>query len=304
VFEQYLACADLHITDKTPRYRKDDYLETGLRKLEWIVNKANDLDAVLLLSGDVFDSVTIKWEVVNRVTAILQNCRYTPIAIAGQHDMVNKVADLLNTPLFNLAVNGVIEVIGTSTNGSTVGQRTGIQGQQYHGPMPVPEGENNIILIHKSITPEEPPFFLGDALSAEDAVKLYRGFRVIVAGDYHLPFHVKIDGIDVVNCGPMMRDKKDKRELKPCVWHIGKRFEDVKVTKIEIPIEPADAVFDIAAIEYDETNTVSVDTAKLKQLIEEGIDVFDFDAIVHKVYESTDFKFITKEDVTTILTGA
>lgn len=296
MFERYLACADLHITDKTPRYRKDDYPETCLRKLDWIVEEANRRDAILLISGDMFDSTAMKWEIVNRVIEILRKCKHLPVAIAGQHDMVNKVENLINTPLFNLWVSGVLYILGGGW------RLDGIQGQQYGAPVPKAEDIDSIILVHKSITPEEPPFFLGDALSAEEAAKVYKDFRVVVSGDYHVPFAKEVGNVHIVNCGPMMRDKKDKRNLKPCVWYIQKRFSEVTVYPIEIPIESAEDVFDIKAIEYDEVNTVSVDTTKLKQLIDEGIDVFDFDAIVYKVLESTEFKFITQEDVASILT--
>ena len=103
----YIFCADLHLTDKTPRYRTDEYPETGLRKFKWIVDLANATGSVLAVAGDFYDEPTIGWKMGNRVTGILNSCKVEPIVIAGQHDMVKKLQDMTSTPLYNLFISGV-----------------------------------------------------------------------------------------------------------------------------------------------------------------------------------------------------
>ena len=296
--KNYIFCADLHITDSTPRYRKDDYVETGLSKLQWIVDLANSTDSVLGIAGDFFDKPTVEWKVVNRVIEILNTCKHTPIVIAGQHDMVNKVQDLSNTPLYNLWISGTVMMI------SNVHHGPGLYGQQFGADPPdVTPEPNSIIMIHKSVTPDEVPFFLGSAISAEEASLIYKDYKIVVAGDYHVPFYKVINGVHIINCGPMLRAEKDKRDMEPCVWGVFVEGKEVAVTQIKIPIKPADDVFDITAIEYDEKNAVTLDTSKLKELINKGIEVLDFSKIVWAVYENNEFKSLTSNDVESILSG-
>jgi hypothetical protein len=95
-----------------------------------------------------------------------------------------------------------------------------------------------------------------------------------------------INGVHIINCGPMLRAEKDKRDMEPCVWGVFTEGKEVAVTQIKIPIKPADEVFDVTAIEYDEKNAVTLDTSKLKELINKGIEVLDFSKIVWAVYEN------------------
>lgn len=302
LIEKFIFAADLHITDKTPRYRKDDYAQTSLRKLKWIVEKANELDAVLCVAGDFFDSPNVKYDITNRVIEILQFARYTPIVIAGQHDMINKVQSLENTPLYNLQIAGVIDLGGNGICSDN------IFGQPFGTEIPDPPyKKNSIILIHRSITPGEPPWFLADAISAEKAIEEYEGFSLVVAGDYHKAFYYfkEKDGVHVINCGPMLRSEKDKRDTIPCVWLAVLGEGPPSIEKINIPIEPSEDVFDVEAIEYDEKNSITLDTNKLKELINKGVDVLDFDKVAYAVYanNSDNFSSITKQDVSDILKG-
>jgi len=299
----YIGSADLHLTDKTPRYRKDDYFKTGLRKFEWIIDLSNSLDYQLLVSGDFFDSATVGYGVVNPVIEILKTAVHKPIVIAGQHDMVNHLEDLKEAPLWNLFISGHIHVIGQGDLGLMVRGPEGhtVQGQQWNAKEP--KEASTILMVHRSITQGEPPFFLSDAISDTDALKLYSKYRIVVSGDYHVPFHSSNGVTDIINCGPMLRDSKDKMNLEPCVWAISLTDGKHDIRRINIPIQKAEDVFDVAAIEYDAKNTVTVDTSRLVELVGEGVDALDFEQIVYHVYDNSEFTYLTKEDVQQELMG-
>ena len=110
---KYVAAADLHIRETAPRFRKDDYLQTGLTKLEWIVNLANKENATLLIAGDLFDTSKASFLVVNRIIEVLQKADYPPIVVNGQHDLLFHMG-LPDTPLFNLKLSELIRLHETT----------------------------------------------------------------------------------------------------------------------------------------------------------------------------------------------
>lgn len=306
MIRKYIGCADLHITDKTPKYRIDNYPVTGLGKLEWVVKQANENDATLLIAGDIFDYPTVSYEVVNKVIIILSACKYVPIAVAGQHDMVKRMEHIKNSALYNLHVSGKIKILFKGQYDS----EHNIYAQPFSDSYPEIKnvtGRCPILLVHRSITPEEPPFFLSEAISSTDALKEYRDFKLIISGDYHVGFRKRKGTQHLINCGPMLREGKDKRNYAPCVWliHIDNDKVDT-VTQLSIPIEPAAKVFDLEAIEYDEKQVeVRLDTTKLAEMIKAGVNTLDFRAIVFTVYNSNsdEFKLLDKKDVNSILIG-
>jgi len=291
--KRYVGAADLHITNAQPRYRKDPYWETCKRKLTWLVDFANSVDATILIAGDTFDNSLLNYEVVNPIIEILKKAHYTPIVVAGQHDQIFHAQNLEFTPLYNLELSGAITIL----NGDIAGA---VYGQHYGGVIPVPVKENPLLLVHRGITPEEPPFFLQDMISAAQALEEYKDFKVVVSGDYHQSFYKRNENTHLVNCGPMMRSKKDQINVIPCVWSIV-IGSTVQINKIPFPIESGEKVFDLKAIEYDAKNSVTVDTAKLKELMNSTTDSLVFEDIVWKLYKEAEFKFITKIDIEKLL---
>lgn len=290
-----VGCADLHITDKSPKYRKDNYWNTVQRKLSWIVDFTNSKNATLLIAGDLSENAKLSYGAFNKVTEILQRLDKTPLVVAGQHDQVFHLDNLDETPLYNLCLNGNVIMLHPTR------KLKGILGQSYGRDTIAPTENTDIAVVHRGITPEEPPFFLSDMISAEDAAKEYAGFRLVVSGDYHEAFHKKIGNMDIANCGPMLRSKKDQMKVQPSVWYIVINGEDVSVERVYIPIEPAEKVFDLRAIEYDEINSIKIDTTQLRKLLNAKTDDVEFDDIVWHNFENNDFEYLVKEDVLGLL---
>lgn len=273
----WICCGDIHMRAVAPRYRIDDYWDTALSKLLWIIEYANNVDARVLIAGDLFDSSKASVGVVTTIASIFKEAKYTPYVVAGQHDLRYHTY-MEQTPIFNLLVSGVIRVIS--------GYHEGIVGVNFDEYIP-DDIEADVLLIHKCITEDEPPFFLEDAISAKEMMDKYSNYKFIISGDYHVPFIRKKDGRVLINCGTMLRNKKDMINYQPVIWHI---HGDI-VDKINIPIKQD--VFDIESIEYDEKHGISIDTEKLKELMQSDDTLFDFSSILSKLNKEMISKGIT-----------
>jgi len=213
----YIAAADLHIRSNRPQFRKDDYFGTVCRKFKQIVYLCNKYKADLIIAGDFFDHVKVGHKVVNMILSILQKLNGKILLVAGQHDMSFHTLDLSSSPLQTLIYNCKVILLKKDTpfkNGND-----NIYGCSF-GEIPIYPEKDSILVIHRTITPKEPPFFLTEAISADEAFNTFPGYSLIISGDYHSAFIVKKSKNALINCGPMMRQSIDQMELQPKVWLI------------------------------------------------------------------------------------
>lgn len=300
---KFLCIADIHGKKKPPQYRKDDYRETLRGKLRYTVDFANTNDLLILIAGDIFHSVKEGVGVLNLIAEELQRAEYPPIAVAGQHDLEFHSDNLLETPIYNLALSGIIRLAGTTPI-------EGVYGCGYGQEIPEHTDPDSILLIHRCITPEEPPFYLPDAISANKALSLFRRYSIVVSGDYHQAFHKKSSkyGNQIINCGPILRSNKDQYDVKPVFWTID--TNSGKVKSWEIPIKPPIEVFDTEAIEFDSTHGIKIDLTKIREFIgEENAHIYKFSDIVWCNYNALKQNpddseiFITEELIRKALNG-
>jgi len=254
---KFLCTADWHVRKENPKYRKDQYFETQIKKIEWIVKKANELDAHLLIAGDIFDSPKAGYAVTNRVSRELQKMVYSVITCFGNHDTTFHSQDLSNTPYGNLIVSKVIEEDRTFFN-----EMTSIKSLGWEGEIPTPwKGDTNILLGHVSVFEKEVPFWCENGITAKQIKKLYPGFDYYVFGDIHIPFVSK----NIINPGSLTRSTTAQVDFKPRVYLLD--TEKGSSEEIEIPIEPAEKVFNLDQQEIDKMKDVKalnsfIDTIK------------------------------------------
>ena len=272
---KYIAAADLHIRETTPRFRKDDYFQTGLNKLRWIIELANKENATLLVAGDIYDTSKATSRVVNRIMEIIVQAKYPPIVVEGQHDLLYH-KDLVDSPLYTLGLSKYLTIHQQTEEICTVPWTAEI-----------PDVKSSILMMHKCITEDTPPFFLPDAVSAGSVLRKHgQNHSYIVSGDYHVPFVVKYRKCNLINCGTMLRNTKDMIDYKPCVFMFDSDIP-LKVKRIEIPIAPPEEVFDLDAIAYQEKHGIQMDLTKMAKLIEQGFEEVEFSPIVWRVYEES-----------------
>jgi len=235
----YICAADLHIRNNRPQFRRDDYFLAVIKKFRQIIKLANKYDAILLLAGDIFDSSKVGHKVANTVVRLMKKLETECYIVAGQHDQVNHITDIKDSPLWQL---GELPNVNILYHGIIYSNANNLYGCSF-GEIPhkIKKTKSSILVIHKSITEGKPPFFLDDAISAKKALKKYSGYQYIVSGDYHTPFVYKFGKRIVINCGAMMRQNIDQVDHKPRVYLLDTKLNKVKT--IHLKVEDSEKVF-------------------------------------------------------------
>jgi len=236
--ENIVCCADLHLQINRPQFRVDDYFTTECAKLKQIVSIANRNQAALIIAGDIFDHVRVGHKVVNTVIRALKNVRKGVFVVAGQHDMSYHSQDLISSPLQTILFDNNIHLL--SSTPTMLGMYK-VYGASFGQEVPVANNSKNILVIHKSITDGEPPFFLPDAVSAKTALSQYKNYKFIVSGDYHESFILRYKERLLINCGPMMRKNVTQKNFRPSVWVLNTYSGHLK--RVYLKIEKKEKVF-------------------------------------------------------------
>lgn len=255
----FIATADLHITDQIPNKRTKDYPEILLGKLEQIleITKKHTHSNLLLVAGDFFDSPTVSYDITREVIKILKKHNVKIVVVPGQHDIRYHQSGLKNTPLGILVESDLIKIHDQIDPGIACS-----------GWNEEPKVETPILLTHRMVINKEKIFFdQQDFISAKDLLKKYPWAKIIISGDNHTPHLVKYKGRVQLNCGSIVRKTKAQIDYKPAVWAI-KMKPEIKVKKIPLNIKPSKEVFDFYKIEKEEIEQ------EIKKDAQEKIDKF------------------------------
>lgn len=281
-----IVTGDWHLTDKTPRNRKDDYQKTQQDKIAWIFEfAANEGIVNILQPGDMFNSPNASTKFRSEWMSFFGS--YDPawiITVPGQHDLVNRSSDIFkaNIGLFYSADR--ISVLGQRTQ--LLGNDTYIQGAGWAEDIPdliSPELFKNILLTHRMVALE------GEWPGHEDydvpgpLLRKYK-YDLIVSGDNHRSFHYKDKDRWLINCGSLMRSRADQIDHKPCIWVYD--TETKEATQHFIPIKPSEEVIHIERVRKEKEKN-----EKLQELItamSKGIDLtgFDFKQTLYQISDS------------------
>jgi len=252
---KFVCSADWHTRLEAPKYRKDNYFQTMLEKIRWIVKFTNDENAILLIAGDIFDSPKLGYAVTNAVSEELKKLDIAPVACFGNHDTTFHSQDLSNTPYGNLLVHKVIRE-GLNLDGVQIHSL----GWEAKEPTPT-KGKLNILLGHVSVFEDDVPFWCENGMTAKQAGRRYPGFDWYVFGDIHIPFYKG----KVINPGSLTRSAISQVEYSPRIYLLNTNNEAVE--SVDIPIQPAEEVFDLDQKEMDAVRDVKalnsfIDTIK------------------------------------------
>lgn len=270
---KFIATADLHLRETSPRYRRDKFYVAQYKKIRWILDQSVFYRAAILIAGDIFNSPKAPYTLTNTYLEILQNHPFRIYACAGQHDLRFHVSNLENTPLGTLVAGKVITVSSTPY----------IQISGWREK--VPKEGKKILLTHRCITPKAPPFFLEDAISAETMLRNYPKYQYIISGDYHVAHCTQIKERWLINPGSIMRANKDQEDYKPRIYLIDTKKGTVQ--PLFIPIKPAAKVFDFAKIERDDKSDQVV-ISEFIQAIKVKSNRPNFPRILKRVIEKAD----------------
>ena len=244
---KFLCTADWHIRKENPKYRIDNYLESLLGKVRYMVDRANELDARIIIAGDIFDSPRIGYAVSNALSEILREAEYSPIACFGNHDTTFHSQDISNTPFMNLAVNGNIEFATNYMILDNTHESIGITFANWEGKLaPVKLiADVNILVGHISCYEKEVPFFMEHAHTAASLKKVHPGYDWYITGDIHIPFYED----RVINPGSLCRSNIDQVNYQPRYYILDTNTKTV--TRELIPVKPAEDVFNLEQKDLD-----------------------------------------------------
>lgn len=251
---QIIAAADWHLSKTTPISRTDeDYFATGIDKVKQIVQFRKDCAGTICVAGDIFDNLRVTPYMINVLTGVLKD--QSIYTVAGQHDM--EYRNLTDACAYTtLVMNGTVEHLD-------VEKHQYVKGVSFNEEIPR-NLKAEVCLVHKTVTENDPPYFLKDAIKSTDLMRLLKDVRVIICGDYHVPFVKRTKNQVLVNCGSLMRKGKDQIEYEPSAWHID--TEDLSVERLPLKIKPAKEVFSFAV--RNESKTPDVTLADMDKVIE------------------------------------
>lgn len=249
-----LPIGDLHLSEKAPVSRTDeDWVQTQLDKLNWIVALANENDALLLVVGDIFDKWKVSLKLASKVGEVFCKAKYKPLTIPGNHDLpAHSFESMEDCAYHNLVAHNVIynaahsEYVFNSYSfyGEAFGFFEFTRKEKINK-----DTKKNILLLHELVWNEEKPFpGAPEKGNASQVLSKYDSMDLIIAGDNHQPFTVKTSqGRCLVNVGSMTRRSAKQKDYKPYVYIIDLQTDDME--KHYIPIKDSSIVFDSSHIE-------------------------------------------------------
>src|SRR3972149_9530571 len=110
--------ADIHLRDTQPVCREDDYWEAQKKKIEFILDMADELSCPIFVAGDFFDKAKSSPYLEQWIISEIRSHGSPKIyVIPGQHDLPNHSIELIKkSSLSVLASAGVIDLFETPWN--------------------------------------------------------------------------------------------------------------------------------------------------------------------------------------------
>ena len=252
-----LLTGDSQVRDTVPIARTDDFMAEMWRKFEWIVQRANELDAPVIHSGDLFDRGRPVHSQMLEITLIriLQGLTQPFLVVPGNHDLPYHTMEMLQRSSFGvLQVAGVIQNVDQEpwlfenkpSSFTDCVRVDGFGWEQSIGP-PHRSADFNIAVLHEMVLDD------ADAanghipgLAGQKLLEDYPYYDLIVTGHNHQRFIKRVDDRTLVNPGSMMRETVDQIEYEPSIVVFDTETRETVVEKI--PIEPGV----ISAVHRDE----------------------------------------------------
>ena len=222
-----ILCADIHLREKKPIARTDDYYKTQWRKLKFISDLQEKYGCAIINAGDLFNH----WKPSPQL--LTETMQFFPkgdfYTIYGQHDLPNHN--------LKLAYRSGIATLQEAKRVIVLHGRHYGQGEMIlnYTDMDGNPPKFQMLVWHYMTYKDEKPFPQHKGPSALRILKKYPQYDLIVTGDNHIPFVEEYKGRMLVNPGSMMRITAKQIDHKPRVylWYA----DTNTVTPVYLPIE-------------------------------------------------------------------
>jgi DNA repair exonuclease SbcCD nuclease subunit len=286
---------DVHLSEKRPRSRIDDWRGTQSRKLQSIRKKCiEEKINYLIVAGDLFD--VVKNSNAFEAFVISELLKFKPgieiWVVPGNHDLPgNNLKFIEDSPLQVLKEAEVINILVDGVMMPGLSFDVSIYPWVYGEPKPeiesvIADESINIVVAHVPVYFDAPPPWHKSALSSKMIRNMYPQVDLIVSSDVHKDF--VIDQIPrLINTGPIMRHHHDEEKQASLLWiaeiNCGNKDIDIKTFKLN-----EDNVFTDEILKREKENDEKIDSF---------IKMFDKKVDVKLDYDSTLQDFIDKNDV-------
>lgn len=285
--------SDLHLKTSNPQNRIDNYKETQLNKLRYILQFCDDNDIKALIgAGDIFDHPRMSLGYVGEVINLLKEYEVKFYAVAGNHDQWYRQQDLDNTPLGLLEAANVVTIL--NDNPIEI-NNVHLYGCAWESIIPEIKDKSkvNILSIHimviqNKLWNDQQEYITGGALLKNNP------FDLIVSGDNHQSFQEIYRGRKLVNCGSLTRSTVAQGDHKPSFYIYD--TDTKELTREYIPIEPFEEIMLIS--EHLETKNINKKLEDYKLALGTSVDssVLDF-----KFNLDVEMKNIQNENIKNII---
>lgn len=271
---------DVHLSDRTPRSRKDNWTDTIIGKLRQVGNIAREVQADAVLDGgDFFDikSPQRNSHSLVRATAEVHRAYPCPVyANVGNHDCVyGDYAFLPQQPLGVLFATGVFRPCYNEHEVEFTDKATGtsvrVVGVPYHGTKydlnriaNIKKGEEDylVIMCHMLASPTGGTMFEGEDIIRYSDLAGHSA-DVFCFGHWHKDQGIQEVGYQqyVVNVGSLSRGSlsQDDMERKPACVVMQFDKEGISFDTRRLEVSPASEVFDVEARIRQEERATAVD---------------------------------------------
>lgn len=255
-----LITGDTHLTDKKPENRTDDYGSTVLRKFEFVLETAgvNECSAILQ-PMDFFDGPSPSYDFFTKVYLLIEKYKLRIFTGFGQHDQ--KFRNMDKTGLAALIATCPYVVCKSFRfMPDNIALYKACFGETIPPIIKTKLPEFNILMTHRMIVQQKIWAGQKNYDTGESLLEKHPEFNLIVTGDNHQNFVIEKDDRVLINAGSMMRSTIAQVDFQPKIYIIEiDNNQIVDLIEIDIPIEPADAVFKIENIAREKNRDAQVD---------------------------------------------
>jgi exonuclease SbcD len=261
-----LTVGDVHLADRTPASRKDDYKAETFNELKMIARLAVKENAsAVLFTGDIFHEKSAKMNshsLVREAISVFSSFPCPAYSIVGNHDIsYNRMDTLEKQPLGVLFESGALRRLTREVIGDF--EVVGVDFDEHASyetlkPKKTHADGKLVAVCHVYAEPSERDLF-GEPVFGYDKMSEGSDVDVYVFGHYHHDQGiVKINDKQFVNIGSLSRGSLNKENVEREV-KIGKLSisgDKVVCEELKLPVRPASEIFDIEkkkAIEEKET---------------------------------------------------
>lgn len=225
-------CSDIHYRSDIPRCRVDDFQSAMNNKLEFIFNLCRQYNVPLFCGGDVGDKpIWPDWLLTKFIKLAKDVKIYSAL---GQHDLPGHSLEEFERS--GCGVLGAGNVIEFYTDTYPMG--VGIFMAHWDKEIPHINNEMHsspVLLTHRLVIQGKKEWPDQQAYIAENLLKEWPQYKLILSGDNHIPFVVKYQGRLLVNPGSIMRSSVAQIDHKPRVYLWDSEANEV--SPVYLPIE-------------------------------------------------------------------